>query len=347
MHIWEIIRPADLTRFAREVPSPRNYTLNRFLPDRTIAGIKSRASNVTRTNVAAKFRAYNAETPIGRRPIAVSVTEVTLPPIGQKLPLTEYERLLSDAVNLGTGNNGVDQATVSDVYDDTEHNVRAIRARMELARGDFLVDGKFTLTAENGLTIEADYGLLNTHIVTPATVLWSDPEALALTEEQAWVQVMVDDGGAPPEVAITSLKVRNYLLNNDEYKGAFWGGVADPPSLNVDQLAQVRSTYGLPPIVLYDTLIDVDGVSTRPIPENRFILTTDGGAVGETQWGQTAEALELIGSNAVDFTRADAPGLFAAVYKSVDPVTVWSKATGVGMPVAADLRRHLSATVIA
>jgi len=156
MQLWDIVSPADLTVFARTLPDEFPDSLDRFLPDRLIAGIKSRIAKKTRTNVVAQYRAYNAETPIGNRPISVAVTEVLLPPVGHKLMLTEWERLSLDAAH--NGGTALDEM-VATVYDDVENSVRAVRNRAELARGDFLTDGKFTLAAENGLTIEADFGL--------------------------------------------------------------------------------------------------------------------------------------------------------------------------------------------
>jgi hypothetical protein len=41
-----------------------------------------------------------------------------------------------------------------------------VQRRMEQARGDVLVDGKFTLAGEGGLYLEADYGVPAGNLVT-------------------------------------------------------------------------------------------------------------------------------------------------------------------------------------
>lgn len=64
----DVVEPANLTGFVREVPSPANYTLNTWLPDETIADIEAEFDNVIKLNRAAKFRAFDSETPIGLRP---------------------------------------------------------------------------------------------------------------------------------------------------------------------------------------------------------------------------------------------------------------------------------------
>lgn len=339
MQIWDAISPADVTAFARSVPEDITNSLARVLPNRQLTGIKSRSAKRTRTNVAAMYRAYNAETPIGQRPQALTVTEVTLPPVGQKLPLTEAETLELEALRNG---GGLD-ALVESVYDDTETNVRAIRNRIELARGQFLATGAFTLTAENGLTIEADYVLPGDHQVTPG-VLWGAANPTPMTDERVWVQKVIDDSGEVPEFAVTSSRVRNAMLAAPDYRAAAYPGAGtSAPSLSIDGLNMVRAAYGLPPLFVYDGRVNVGGVNTRVIADDLFILAT--ASVGETQFGITADAIRLAGSNAVDFTTTDAPGIFAAAYTSVDPVTYWSKATATAMPVAGDINGLLVADV--
>lgn len=342
MQLWDLIPAPDATAFSRVVPDELPDSLARFLPDREIQGVKSRVARRTRTNVVAKYRAYNAETPIGERPEAIALTEVTLPPIGQKLLITEWETLWLE-VNSGGG--GALAGMIDQAYDDIQSSTTAVRNRIELARADLLVDGKFTLAAENGLTLEADYGLAVSHKPTTGTS-WADPvNSTPLTDEKAWTATLKTDAGRAPIAALASSTVIGYLLKSNEYRAAFWGGMApSQPNLNLAQLNQLRRDNGLAPLVEYDHQLSVGGVTTRLIPVDKLILICDN--IGETQWGITAESLELVGSNAVDFTRRDAPGLFAAVYREPDPVTGWTKVGGVCMPVAADVDGWLSADVV-
>lgn len=342
MELWDILNPSDLTRFSREVPQPQNLILNRFLPDATVNSFKPRIRTVTRTLTAAKFRVWNSENFIAKRPVAVSVAELELPPLGQKLPLTEREIL--EAALAGNDPNG---DVVGQIYDDAEHNVRATLARMELARGQLLSTGAVTID-ENGLVgVEADFGLAGSHKPTAAT-LWSVvATATPLSDEEAWIQQMVDDGGDRPSNAITSRRIFNYLRQSDEYRAAFWGGVTtSQPALNPDQVNQVRSTYNLPPITIYDAKVDVDGTSQRVIDDGLFILVADG--AGETQWGLTAQALQVAsGGTDAAFTRRDAPGIFTAAYKQTEPASRWTSTYAVGLPLLMDKTRLLAATVAA
>jgi hypothetical protein len=340
MEIWDIVTPAAATRFARSVPFQSGFSLAQFLPDREIPGIKSRIVRTTVTRVTAKYREYNAETPIGKRPVAVAIIDQLLPPLSQKIPLTEWEQLQFDMAR-GLGFDDV----INTVFDDIQHNVNAIRNRLELARGDLLTDGKFTLN-ENGKIMEADYVLANSHKPT-AGILWSDTtNSTPLTDERAWRQLIIDDSGEAPAWAFTSAAVVTLLGKNAEYISAFWGASAGARvNLRPDQVNDVRGAHDLPPLFTYDTQVNVDGVNTRVVAANKFVLGVD--RVGETQFGATAQALSLTGSKAVDFTTSDAPGIFAAAYKEVDPPTGWTLAAANSMPVLATVDGLVSASVTA
>ena len=143
--INDIVQPAALTAFVREVPSPAAYVLNQFLPDRQVPDIEAAIDSVTRTNRAAKFRAYDAETPIGQRD-PLERKRVQLPPLGQKTVLGEYERLALERIRNQGGNTA---ALVDATYDDAEVNARAVLARMELARGDVLSVRPFSPASVN------------------------------------------------------------------------------------------------------------------------------------------------------------------------------------------------------
>lgn len=339
MQIWDIVPPLDATAYARDLlPNEGPNSLNTLLPDRSIVGIESVTARTATTRTTATFRSYNAETPIGRRPVTVTTTTTKLPPIGQKLLITEWERLWF-AFSQRQG--GAQAALVQTIYDDLAHNVNAIRNRLELARGQVLATGAFTLTAENGLTLSADFGIDPTHTPTAGTS-WANAAAPILSDEIAWHDLLRDAGKVPARVTVSRATLRN-MLKADEYTLAYHG-FAGGPTLNPAQLDSVRAANQLAPLSTYDNQLDVDGVTTRVLPVDLYLLTADG--VGETQFGTTAESLELVGSNAVDFTVEDTPGVFAAAYKQPDPVTGWTKATAVAMPVLGDVDGIVSADTI-
>lgn len=346
MIVDDYIEPAVLTGFVREVPYPANLVLNQYLPDRNIGDIEAAFDQVTRTNRAAQFRAWDTETPIGQRD-TFQRSKVKLPPLGQKTPIGEYERLTLERIRTGGDNR---DGYVQAIYDDAELNTRAVLYRMELARGDVLSDGKFTLTGENGLTIEADFGVPAENLVTAATV-WSDhADASPLTDLKAWVEAYLDLNGERPATMLTSTQVLNNLLLSQEIRELFYRGdqlTGGPNLLTMAQLNTVLTAYGLPAIETYDTKVEVDGVNTRVIAQDKLImLPAERASLGFTAWGITAEALELAAGQNPSLAFQDLPGLVGVVLKEGDPVRVWTKVGAVGMPMITNPRKLFVADVL-
>ncbi len=92
MALWtDVIDPATLTGYARAALADYEETrgnLAMFLPNRDVADVVVRfiAGSTGLVDVA-KFRAYDAEIEIGRRPSGKRVT-LELPAVGQNVPFT-------------------------------------------------------------------------------------------------------------------------------------------------------------------------------------------------------------------------------------------------------------------
>lgn len=330
--LFEAAPVADLTRFARELAAADPDGLVAVLPNRAITGRRSRQVRVSRTTTAAKFRSFDAETPIGKRPVAATVSSVELGPLGQKLPLREQEILDKYLAS------GELAEVVAAVYDDTENNVSSILNRAKQLRGEFLFTGAVSVE-ENGFIQEADFGLDATHnlAVGDLTAGWDAVGALAIDDEMSWVEQVQDDAAEAVVAIVVSGRVLRAMLRSAQYIAAaqVTNGFITPAQLNA-----MRSEYGLPPIVVYDG--KVGGV--RVTPDNKVALVTR--TVGEMQWGDTAEGLELIGSNAVDSATVVQPKIVASAWKTTDPVNIWSKANATALPVAGDINGLFVAEVL-
>ena len=341
MQLWDdLLRPADVTAYLRILPDANPDNLGLYLPTRLINGIKSRVVRTTRTKTTARYRSYNAETPIGDRPWTVATTDITLPPLGQKLALQEWEQLQLQAAQVGVG--AISDQIKASIYDDASNAVAAIRNRIALARGDFLTDGKFTLTAENGLTMEYDAGLPTSHKPTAGT-LWSNTTtSTPLSDEIAWNRLIRVEAQSPPTWAVAPIATVDFMRKNAEYKAAYWGGATVQPTLTLNQLNEARAANGLPPLAINDATVSVDGTVTRLLPANKFLTGND--QVGETQMGITAQSLNLVRAGVMTF--ADAPGIYGGVYAEEDPITIWTLVAATCMPVAGDILGLVAATVL-
>ncbi|MEU9115282.1 major capsid protein [Streptomyces sp. NPDC048483] len=130
-------------------------------PETQVHDIKWRVRQTKRRVNAASFRAYSTSVPFAKRHAESTQTEGTLPALGQKLLIDEMEQLFLDA------SRGADEDRLVELlYDDVERHVAAIRSRLELAAGDVLLDGRFSLQDENGLTVEVDHGVPQANMPT-------------------------------------------------------------------------------------------------------------------------------------------------------------------------------------
>src|SRR4051794_18577259 len=135
----DFFTPRTLSEYTREAAldlAVNRFSLNRFLPNRNIDDLTYRFTRGGDSLIeAATYRSYDAESSIAGRP---GVTRVSgeLPPISRKIVLGEYDRLRQRA----NPDTSLQQAILSDA----ERVTRQILARLEVARGDALVNGSVT-----------------------------------------------------------------------------------------------------------------------------------------------------------------------------------------------------------
>jgi hypothetical protein len=343
-YIDDYISPAELTWYAREVPQPANLILDQFLGNQPINHLEAEIGEIRKTNRAARFRSWDTPVGIGKRDTFES-HKVKIPPLGQKLPVGEYEMLQLALARTG-GNDRA--AMIEAIYDDTDNNVRSIYNRIEIARGDVLMDGKFTLADEDGLTLEADFGLPTDNNVTPTT-LWNDADdSTPLTNLRAWMLYYAQLNGTRPGYMLCGEAVISALETSEEVRQAIsYGGSILKPFVTDAELAGIFATNRFPTIVPYDTVIDWNGTNKRVIDENKVIfLPPNPSDLGFCAWGITAEALALMGSNNPQLTFQQAPGIVAVTTREGDPPRVWTKAGATAMPLIKDIRKLMVATVL-
>ncbi|MDF2712647.1 MAG: putative protoporphyrinogen oxidase [Nonomuraea muscovyensis] len=340
------LNPTEINAFVREIQTPADYYLTQsVLPERTVNSVKWQARGTKRRVAAASYRAWDAQTKVATREITQWVTEGKLLPLGQKYIVGELETILQ---NVQRGMDGDD--LVQAVYDDAAAHVLSIKSRLELAAGDVLVDGKFTLTGENRLTIEADHKVPAGNMPTAPTA-WTDPAADMLADELRWIEYLRSIGAPRPTRAMTSYKTMALAMANNSYRAAYYQSVnpSNTPTavLSPADVNVVRARYNLPPIVDYDVKIDLDdGSSQRVLPENMFfLLPPDARQMGETQYGLTAEGIVLSSGGNPAIDREEAPGIIVTSGYQDDPVQVWSKGAAAALPVVYTPDIHIAATV--
>ncbi|HEX5568033.1 MAG TPA: major capsid protein [Streptomyces sp.] len=339
--------PTEIQAFARAIPTPEDYILTQsVMPERTIDSVKWEHRGNRRRVAAASYRAWDAQTKVATREITQFVTSGKLLPLGQKYIVGEFESIL-EAVDRGMDS----RELVNAVYDDVASHVLSIRKRMELAVGDLLVDGKFTLQGENNLELEADYRVPAANMPTASTP-WTDPTADILGDEMRWMEALRSSGAPAPVRALTSYKGWAQMMANDSYRAAYYGSVNSASTIPTAVLAPnevdvVRARYGLPPITKYDVKIELDdGTDVRALPENMFfLLPPNPQQWAETQYGLTADGLILSRGSNPAIVREDAPGIVVTRGYQDDPPQVYTKGSAAALPVMYVPDIHVAATV--
>lgn len=343
------VLPDDLTVFVREVPLPNLSWLQNVLPDKQVAYNRVDVGVLTRTGRTARFRAYDGPVHRARRDTA-QVSQVQLPPMSDSIGVGELERLQIEFARTGGTNM---QAFVDAIYNDAQNLTENMHRRMELARGDLLTDGKFTMLSANGEPIlEADWGVPSGRFVTAPT-LWSDhANADPITDMTGWMQSYRQDAngnGYNPGGMILPINVLLDLQQNTKLKTQYATLVGAPSLLSRDQINSIMTSYGLPPILqVYDSQVDIDGTFTRVLPDNKviFVPPDPGSNLGYTAWGVSATSLELVNSAESDMSFSDAPGIVGVVVKDDGvPFQQHTFVDAVGMPVLENPRALMVATV--
>ncbi len=351
MLVTELVPPDELTGFVRGLQFPNVNMLEAFLPHRDRNDIEYAFSRTDQTQrEAAQFRPFDVESPIGARP-GMARVRGKIPPISKKMVLGEEEQLLRDALARAQV---LSPEMETQIYGDAQNLASDIADRLEYARGQVLSTGKVTFTNDLGfVAAEIDYGVPAGNFVTPAGDAWSGNPTTAtpITDIDGWIRTvyMPANSNRRPAVAVTSSSTLLALGLNDEVRSfiVVAGAVgATLPILTDEQVQAVLRARNLPPVVVCDEVVNLPGAgSTRVIPEGLvvFLPAPDADKFGETTYGPTVEALNLARGGFLP--AASAPGLTGTNMRTFDPEHIWTKVSGLAVPVLKDANGVMVADV--
>jgi hypothetical protein len=347
MLIYDLADPQELIGFTRGIQQEleeNTFVLSQFLPNDNIDDIEYRfVTGQLRDQDVARVRSWDVESPIGNRQ-GISRKMGELPPISKKMRVGEEERLRLRALERGGGDV---TAIVNAIYNDAANLARSVTGRVELFRGEALETGQIDID-EGGVaqTIDFERDSSMEPTALAGTARWLDyDDSSPITDLTTWLEAYSDLNGTLPGLILTSRKVVNHLLRNDEIR-TYLGSLAGTPALVTnDQLRSVFAAFDIPPIVTYDVSVRIDGTQTRVISDDKVLfLPPATEPLGRTFWGTTAEAIEL--AEAQQIATDQAPGLVSVVEKTFDPVSTWTKVAGIALPVLANPNLVLVADVI-
>jgi len=333
----------DTIVFVQEIPLPSNLNLTAmFGTPHTYMTDEIDFAIIQRTNRAAKFRNWDGSYWVSPRDTG-SEKRVRMLPLGGQLGVGEYERRQQEYSRYG---GTIQNILVEAIYNDLANLTRYVQNRIELAWGDVLTDGILSIN-ENGVQQQLDFAIPANQVVTAST-LWSDTtNADPLADMLAWYDVWVALNGEPPGRTLLSLTTARQLQVNKNLIYAIKGQQTGVTHITLEDISGLLANYNLPPVTMnnvYNSFFDVDGVTTRPIPANKFLfLPEDMSTLGFTAMGTPTTVMEL---NSNNIQVQEAAGIIGILVREDQPP--FSKRTfvdAVALPVLADPRKILTATV--
>jgi hypothetical protein len=342
MALWtDVIDPATLTGYTRSFMedyekskgSLAPWLPNRFVPDITVRFVKGDNGLIP----IADFRAYDAEPTVGGLPGGERVT-IELPAVGRNIPVSEYNQLRARNANPS------DDAVLATIQKAARAVARSVVDSVERLRGTVLQTGKATVTG----FMDDDFGRAVGNSVS-AAVSWATASTDALAEAQTWIDYMADLNGEPPGATLMSTRVLREIAGLNQFATALVGGGARPATQ-----ADARATWeaaGLPPIYTYDRRVNIAGVSTKVLSDDRiFFLPAptdpndeDGSDLGATHWGQTLTS----GDPEWGIGDGEQPGLVVGVYKNPKPPMIAEVISdAIALPTLANPNLSFTADVI-
>lgn len=328
MELWtDIIDPADITDFSREVVSAYDAdpgTLSQVFPTVTTTGNTFSWAVNGKAQDVAQYRAFDAESAIGT---SAEVEELTakLAPVSLKKELSEYDQIVRQSAN--------SPETVQAAADRLASEVaKSVIDRVVRSRGEALVTGKLAIK-ENRFIQNVDFER-RPDFTTTAGTLW-DADGDPIADLEQWRDAFVLENGVEPTLLYGSTKIRAALARSVALRG-YLGSTA-PTVIGADQINAILQSYGLPSLTVVTAR-----VAGQPVMDQSHVVLAAAGA-GGTIWGSTAEALDP------DYGLAYAAqsGLVVGAYKSNDPNVKWIRATGTVLPILADSNRTFAAKVVA
>ena len=327
-NVLETIKAEDRLKFSQNYSVTRPGILSTIFPDIKTQYWKAeyyRLMSGQRLPEVAFVHALDAEAEIGSRPGFEKVMTEVLP---VKRKINQSERLRQFIEN------GVpdDSALTDFVFGDINNLFEEVVARMNVMKGQFLSTGIVKIK-ENNVDMSIDYGVPAEAKIELSD--WSKSDADIMGDIQKMVAI-AEDNGFVVNKTLTSLKMINYMRSNTAMQTAVLGA-ANNRLLTKQELANLLTQeYGIT-IDRCDEKFryrKADGTlkTGRYFKEDVFTLyeAEPNGSFGTGLWGPTPEENEY----RQFIEQENRSFVTLSMWATPDPVAVWTKASGMFIPVA-------------
>jgi hypothetical protein len=327
-NVLETITEEERLNFSQSFDVKRPGILGTIFPDTKTQYLKAeyyRLMAGQRLPEVAFVHALDTEAEIGSRP---GFEKVLTEKLFIKRKINQSERLQQAIENGVPDDNNLKKF----VFDDAANLFEGVVARANVMKGQFLSTGIVKIK-ENHVDMSIDYGVTSDAKVTLTD--WSKPDADIMGDISKMVAI-AENNGYVINKALTSLKMINYMRNNTAMQTAVLGA-ANKRLLTKQELTNLlMQEYGFT-IDRCDEKYryrKADGTlkTGRYFKEDVFTLyeANANGSFGSGLWGVTPEELEYR-----QFIQEENRSFVTlSMWATPDPVAVWTKASGMFVPVA-------------
>lgn len=332
-----LIESKDLLAFSQNYSIERNYVGNRLFPNIKTENLEAEYYSMSALNqlpTLAKVHAFDSETVIGNRPGLDKFNFEKLL-VKEKINQSERTQFMLDHGVAKTG-------LVRTVFDDINRLANNVIARAEKMKMDILTTGTLVIN-ENNLNITVDFGIPGSN---KKSYDWGSPEHDILGDIQAMVDLASANGQAP-DVVVTSRKIVRYMQKNKYIQSAINSALGVGTFVDGVQINNLMERmFGFSIIVDEDVYASESisaGVITRSkqrfFAENKFVMTSKNNGAG--LWGPTPE--EKAYGPYTD--KSSKQYVTVAQWQTPDPVALWTKASGLIVPIIPQADAVVIATI--
>ncbi|MBR4760777.1 MAG: major capsid protein [Lachnospiraceae bacterium] len=334
-NIFGRVTKEDWLTVGAQIPTRQNDPIDSLFgddkTDNLVAAWESIAAEYS-IPVMAQFHGFDTESlKTFRIPIDTHNIEKGL--IKVKINQSERLRALTRAGVQG------DQRLYDYVLQDGIRLADQVITRTKVAKNELMATGKVTIN-ENNLALTVDYGVPESRT---AYTIDLNTEADITSQIQAIVDDALDHG-ITINGMLTSKKVIAKIRNNARLQTAINGNVGAGAQLSTSAVENYFSDeFGIDTIITNDLTygesasIGEDGrpviAQSRYYPQNKitFFATNPGGKLGTGLWGDSPEA-DAAGFYDVGGSTVS-PYVYIMQWMETDPAVLWTKASGLFMPV--------------
>lgn len=326
MDIMKLIKSKDLLDFSQNFSVSRNYLGDRLFPDIKTQNMQAefyRLSDQRMLPTMAMVHALDTEAHIGQRP---TMEKVELEKMLIKEKINQSER-----VQMWLSNGASENSIVRYIFDDVTRLAESVKTRTEVMKIEALCTGKLTIK-ENNATFDVDYKVPSANRISFS---WADTKADILGD----LQDLVDKAklaGQSIRMLVTSTKVLACMRKNEGIQTAIYSALGKGTYVSNTLLSQLLSDMFGVTLTTHDEYYryeDKKGAlnTKRYFDENKLVAISpsNDGTLGRGLWGATPEER----ASGPWTTGSASQFITTIMWQTPDPVAVWTKASGMFIPV--------------